>query len=59
MPYFHWNQFYYSKSNTVKKQNIDHFKNRSAFTEHTIQNNKDLTQAFGGRFITASYIQGY
>ncbi len=28
---------------------------RSSFTEHTIQNNKDLTPDFGGQSETAGY----
>jgi hypothetical protein len=35
------------------------FKNRSSFTEHTKQNNKDLTLGLGGQFIPAKGGQGY
>jgi hypothetical protein len=40
-------------------EQIDHFKNRSDFTEHSKRNNKNLTPGFGGQFVQANYGQGY
>jgi hypothetical protein len=40
------------------KKFIDHLKNRSSFTEHPIQNNKDLTPGLGGHFTPAKVAKG-
>jgi hypothetical protein len=43
----------------VVLNSIDHNKNRSYFTEHPKQNNKHLTPAYGGQFISAKDGQGH
>ena len=39
----------------AKTAQYEHFKNRSDFTEHTKQNNKDLTPVFIDQIIRANY----
>jgi hypothetical protein len=42
----------------LKSGQYKHNKNRSDFTEHSIQNNKDLTPGLSGQFVTANDGQG-
>ena len=43
----------------IESSLYDHLKIRSAFTEHPIQNNKDLTPGWGGSLTPTKGSQGH